>query len=67
MITRKELEKERKALFDDKFNHISDDEDRIKKFCNILREITGVQVCNVQSGTYEYIEQVYNSTVAKLQ
>lgn len=66
-MTKKELEKERKELFDDNFNHISEDEERIKKFCAVLRDTTGVQVCNIQGGTYEYIEQVYHSTLAKLQ
>lgn len=60
-----ELQKEKSALFDDKFGHISTDINRVKDFCKMLREETGVQVCNNNGGTYEYLPQVYRSVVKK--
>lgn len=55
------FEQERNELFDSNFNYISNDVIRIKKFCNFLKEKTGIQVCNIQGSTYEYLPQVYRS------
>ena len=54
---------ERNTLFDNNFNCISDDISRIITFCDVLRSITGVQVCNCVGMMYEYLPQVYNSVV----
>jgi hypothetical protein len=66
-MTRQELETERNELFDDNFNYKSNDIDRIKNFCNFLKEKTGVQVCNIQGGIYEYLPQIYSSVINDLE
>lgn len=64
-MTLEELEKKKSTLFDDSFNHKSDNADDVKDFCKALRDETGVQVCNNAGGTYEYLPQVYRSVVKK--
>lgn len=61
----KRLEKERNELFDEQFKHKSNNPERVKEFCQELRDVTGVQVCNNNGLTYEYLPQVYNSVVKK--
>lgn len=65
-MTKSELEKERYSLFDENFNQISDDVERIKTFCYFLREVSGVQVCNIHGGICEYIAPVYQSVLNTL-
>jgi hypothetical protein len=50
-------------LFDENFNSITTDVEEIISFCDILRNKTGVQVCNCFGMMYEYLPQVYNSVV----
>ena len=57
------LVEEKEALFDDKFNCISTDMERMKRFCDELKTRSGIQVCNHSCMTYEYIRNVYNSVV----
>ncbi len=61
------IQEEREALFDDRFRPKSQDIERIKKFCQTISSITGVQVCNDKGMIYEYIPQVYQSALKKLE
>lgn len=65
-MDKEKLEQERNILFDENFNYKSNDIERIKQFCKALKEITGVQVCNVQGSAYEYLPQIYRSAINKL-
>lgn len=60
-----ELLTEREVLFDEDFRLKSKDLNRIKKFCKMLCDETGIQVCNNNGSIYEYLPQVYNSVVKK--
>ncbi len=56
-----DIREERQELFDEDFNHKSQNVERVKNFCKVLSDTTGVQVCNNSGMTYEYLPQVYNS------
>ena len=56
-----DIREERQELFDEDFNHKSQNVERVKNFCKVLSDTTGVQVCNNNGMTYEYLPQVYNS------
>lgn len=60
------LIKERKALFDNNFKHKTTDVTRVIDFCRFLKDVTGVQVCNIAGGTYEYLPQIYRSVLSKI-
>lgn len=66
VIEKSTLIKERQELFDDDFNHKTSDLSRILNFCQFLKDVTGIQVCSITGGTYEYLPQVYNSVLSKL-
>jgi hypothetical protein len=61
------IQEERDALFDEHFKPKSQNIERIKKFCQEISSITGVQVCNDKGMIYEYIAQVYQSALKKLE
>lgn len=65
-MDRKQLEKERNELFDEEFRCKSNDIERVKNFCKYLREVSGVQVCNCQGSTFEYLPQIYRSVINKI-
>lgn len=65
-MNKTELQNEREDLFDESFDFQSEDVDRIKKFCRELCDETGVQVCNNNGMTYEYLPQVYRSVLSKI-
>lgn len=57
------LIQEREELFDENFNHKQNDINKVIKFCQFLRDITGVQVCTSAGSTYEYLPQIYRSVL----
>jgi hypothetical protein len=65
-MDKKQLQKERNELFDENFNHKQNNLDKVLQFCQILRDETGVQVCNIAGGTYEYLPQIYRSVLNKI-
>lgn len=65
-MDKEEFIKERNELFDSNFKHKTTDAQRIVDFCKILKDTTGVQVCNITGGTYEYLPEVYRSTLNKI-
>ena len=60
------LIKERDTLFDENFNHKQKDAEKVIKFCQFLKDTTGVQVCTTSGSTYEYLPQRYRSVIGKL-
>ena len=54
---------EKQNLFDEDFNCISNDTNKLIQFCDVLRSITGIQVCNHSGMRYEYLPEVYRSVV----
>ena len=61
------IKEERAAIFDDTFKPKIQDVERIRKFCQEISTITGVQVCNDKGMLYEYLPQVYQSALKKLE
>lgn len=61
------IREEREVLFDENFRPKSQDVGRIKVFCKEISRITGVLVCNDKGMLYEYISQVYQSAVKKIE
>jgi len=61
--SKNKIKKFRNELFDENFNCITDDQEKINLFCKELKKETHIQTCNHAGMMYEYIEKVYNSVI----
>lgn len=61
------IKEEREEIFDADFKTKIQDIDRIKKFCQEISSITGVQVCTDKGMIYEYLPQAYKSALKTLE
>jgi len=57
------LREEKESLFDENFNCLTRDTDKIIHFCNRLKQITGIHTCNHLGMMYEYLPIVYRSAL----
>jgi hypothetical protein len=50
-------------LFDENFKCKTDNIEDVKEFCDVLTDVTGVQVCTNNGQMYEYLPNAYISAV----
>lgn len=62
-MSKQELMSLREELFDKDFNLISNDSDKIIRFCKELTDKTGIQACNVFGYVNELTPKLYASVI----
>lgn len=57
------IQEEKESIFDENFNCLTTDADKVIHFCERLKKITGIHTCNHLGMTYEYLPIVYRSAL----